>query len=196
MSSIALAVEDDLSAAVGSRIVEVTRPDYSVSNCYVCSGSGLMKRRLAAFNNAAQAIPYLLIADLDQTECPPALLSQWFRRIARRPQLLFRVAVREIEAWLMADRTAFARFLGVAVNRVPAYPEQLIDAKAELIRLARTSPRRQVRRALIPIGNARQGPEHNDALVEFVNSYWRMADAAANCPSLQRAVDALARLPV
>ncbi len=96
----------------------------------------------------------------------------------------------------MADRTAFSSFLGVAVSRVPAYPEQTDDAKAELIRLARTSPRRDVRRALSPIGNARQGPEHNDALIEFVNSRWQVSQAATNCPSPQRAVDALARLPV
>jgi hypothetical protein len=36
----------------------------------------------------------------------------------------YRIAVREVEAWLMADRVAFADALGVRVSVIPTQPER------------------------------------------------------------------------
>lgn len=191
---IALAVEDDLLSALGTKIVGRVRPDLQVSNVYLCSGSARLRSRLAAFNNACAAVPHLVLGDLDTAPCASQLIAEWTQGMHLHPSLRFRLAVREAEAWVMADRPAFANLLGIAVNRVPAYPEQLQDPKAELIRLARTSQRPNVRKALTPIGTARQGPEHNDFLIGFLNDTWDFDRAAANAPSLRRAADSLSEL--
>jgi len=38
------------------------------------------------------------------------------------PNFLFRVAVREVEAWLLAHREGIARFLGISEHLVPLMP--------------------------------------------------------------------------
>jgi len=37
----------------------------------------------------------------------------------KHPNLLFRVAVKEVEAWLLAHRAAFATFLGISDKLIP-----------------------------------------------------------------------------
>lgn len=43
----------------------------------------------------------------------------------RDPRLILRIAVRSVEAWLMADRDAYARHFGVRVADVPNVPETI-----------------------------------------------------------------------
>lgn len=50
--------------------------------------------------------------------------------------MCFRIAVREVEAWLLADAEQAAGFLAVPLARIPAEPETLPDPKATLIALA------------------------------------------------------------
>ncbi len=59
------------------------------------------------------------------------------------PYMCFRVAVREVEAWLLADREQIARFLSIARSRVPQSPETLDNPKQRLVELARHSRRRE-----------------------------------------------------
>ena len=49
---------------------------------------------------------------------------------------LFRIAVREVEAWLIADREALAGFLKIKIMHVPYKPEELVDPKRVLLELA------------------------------------------------------------
>jgi len=191
---IVLAVEDELLGTLGEKILNQARPDLQVANTYLCSGSGKLRSRLAAFNNACQAMPHLVLTDLDKEVCAPEMIAKWTQGLHINQGLYLRIAVREAEAWVLADRIAFAGFLNIAVNRVHPYPEQLDDPKAELIRLAMSSPRAALRRALTPIGKAKQGPEHNDVLIAFLNEKWDFGRAAANAPSLARAGASLARV--
>ena len=87
------------------------------------------------------------------------------------PKMLIRVAVLEIEAWIMADRTGIAGWLGVTANTVPRNPELLTDPKRTLVQLASRSRNRSLREAIAPVrvtGTHRTGPNYNETVGEFV----------------------------
>ncbi|HEY7320113.1 MAG TPA: hypothetical protein VIE89_21300, partial [Candidatus Binatia bacterium] len=54
----------------------------------------------------------------------------------RAQNMCFRVAVREVEAWLLADRERISRFLSVPLSRIPTNPEGERDAKEVMVSLA------------------------------------------------------------
>jgi hypothetical protein len=47
------------------------------------------------------------------------LTGNWIQNKSIPSKLLFRVAVREAEAWLMADTDAFSAFSGVSKGKIP-----------------------------------------------------------------------------
>lgn len=113
--------------------------------------------------------------------------------------MVFRVAVRAIEAWLLADRERIAAYLGVSLHSVPALPDALADPKQALVNLARKSRRRAIRDELVPReGSGRQvGPAYSSRLQDFVlhpADGWRPEVAAGNSDSLARCIRAIERL--
>ena len=79
-----------------------------------------MPRHLRASRNH----PYIILMDLGrECECAPQLVAPWGLPDVPPTNLLLRVAVRAVDAWLPADRESIASFLGVSEDRVPARPE-------------------------------------------------------------------------
>jgi len=136
-------------------------------------------------------MPVLMITDLDRSPCPPALIAD--RLGAPSSGFLFRVCVREVEAWLLADRPAIAAFLKFSLSSVPIQPEQLDDPKAELIRLAKYAPR-AIRTGLTPVGSATIDPEYNTLLTTFISDTRSPKVAVLTAPSLARAYQRLRAL--
>jgi hypothetical protein len=89
------------------------------------------------------------LTDLDQHGCAPEIIKGWLRE-QPHGNLVFRVAVREVEAWLLADRVGFAKFLDVSIDLLPQEPDEVLDPKQTLINLARRSRIRSLREALVP----------------------------------------------
>ena len=113
----------------------------------------------------------MVLVDLDHdAECAPPFCAEWVPSPA--PYLCFRVAVREVEAWLMADADSLASFLSVVRNKIPAEPEQLDDPKTEMVNLARRSRRRAIRKDMVPrAGSGRSvGPAYASRLIEYVQT--------------------------
>ena len=189
---ITLVVEDILSEETLRKILQASGRPYHVGAVYGRKGFGYIKGRIEGFNQAAKGRPYLVMTDLDQTECPPTLIDDWFTHPIQ-PNLLFRVAVHEVEAWLLADRKAFARFLGIAQDLVPTYPEKLQKPKRKLIALAKKSKKKILRNAIVPAPGVTTpiGPDYNGALAKFVRNHWTPSRAKANSPSLERAIRAI-----
>ena len=130
--------------------------------------------------------------DLDrEADCAPPLCEAWLP--APAPHLCFRVAVRAIEAWLMADAETLVSFLGVARSRVPRDPENVAHPKQAMVELARRSRRRAIREDMVPReGSGRQvGPAYSSRLMEYAGSRWRPEVAAQHSASLQRAIACL-----
>ena len=130
-------------------------------------------------------MPVLMITDLDNNPCPSELIDDWLGAVPSRG-FLFRICVREVEAWLLAHREAMAAFLNIAESKLPMEPEKLADPKAELIRLAKRAPR-NIRIGLTPVGSATIGPNYNVLLEEFIRNDWSPALASSRAPSLKRA---------
>ena len=191
--AISLAVEDQLSEAVLKKILSMAEDRFFVAGCYSRRGFGYLKKNIAGFNNAAKVRPFLVLTDLDTSECPPVLIKEWLPH-PKHHNLLFRIAVRAVEAWLLADWNGFARFLGITrKGGVYLDVESINDPKRRLIELAQKSRKRNLREAIVPgsKSDARQGPDYNGALIRFVNEFWDIKAAMRNSISLKRTVKAV-----
>lgn len=146
----------------------------------------LLRKGLRGYNNAARRSPWIVLVDLDREECAPSFLRRWLPDPA--PFMLFRIAVRTAEAWLMADAEALARFLGIEASRVPVLPEAEVNPKKTFVDLARHSPLQEIRREVVPRPGSRRevGPAYTTRLVELVENHWRPEVAAESSDSLRR----------
>jgi len=192
MQSIAVVVEDELSSAVMRRLIATTGRNFMIDRMINVRGNGQIKSGIEKFRTSSYALPHVVLTDLDSYPCPPALLDNW-GAINLPPQFLFRIAVHEVEAWLLADREGIAEFLHVAVNKVPHAPEAEIDPKRTLINLARRSRKKRLAQELVPApGSAAQiGPLYNARLCEFVNDRWNVEQAKLLADSLSRTLNRL-----
>lgn len=192
---IVLVVEDQLSLAVGQKLVGEVPGALQVGLQLVARGSGMIRKSLPKYRGASHVQPHLILTDLDTMPCAPALLLQW--GAVRLPaSMLLRVAVREIEAWVLADKEAFAGFAEIAEIKLPDEPELLDDPKLTLVNLVRRSRNRRLQAELVPRqGSALSiGPLYNERLSMFVRDCWRPHKAAEHAPSLQRTRRRIAEL--
>lgn len=151
-------------------------------------GNTYLRRKLPEFRRAALHFPVLVLTDLDRGPCAADLVADWLGRAPRPRQLALRVAVREIEAWLLADRVGLASFLGVSQSKIPPDPEGLPDPKGYLLNLAKAA-RREIRHDLCPARGSRskQGLGYNTRMRRFVESSWSPDEASLVSDSLARA---------
>lgn len=185
-----LAVEDDLSEAVLRKILRQCGQDYAVGTCYGKRGFGYLKRIIPGLNNAARGTPFLVLTDLDASNCAPEMIREWLPFV-KHNNLIFRVAVREVESWVLADRAAFAKFVGVRVDIVPNEADEIRNTKEALIGVVKRSRRKDLRNDIVPPpGSTRkQGPNYNGRLVAFIQNSWDARRAAERSPSLRRTLD-------
>jgi hypothetical protein len=183
-----LAVEDALSETTLRAILTQTGRSYAVGAVYGKRGFGDLKRMAGGFNRAARGTPFILLTDLDEAKCPPLILREWLG-VPKHPNFVFRVAVREVESWLLAHRKAFARFLGLPERNIPEHPDDLDDPKKELLRLAEHSRRTELKRDLLPPPGSirKQGPGYTLRLEEYVRTVWKATEAENHSPSLAKA---------
>lgn len=186
LPTVYLAAEDEPGLAAGRKLVTEAPPltVYREENAH---GFSRLKTKTPNFQKmGAHGFPVLMITDLDASPCPSEMIDDWLGDVPS-PGFLFRICVREVEAWLLAHRVAMAHFLGVALSRVPAAPESLSDPKAELIALAQHSPHRKIRVGFKPIGTSTIGPDYNRLLGDFIRDSWNADIASKASPSLARA---------
>jgi hypothetical protein len=187
------AVEGIVDEAVAQKLI--IEAGGSPGTVYGKTGKPSLRRQIQGFNNAARQRPWLVLVDLDNdAECAPPLCAQWVPVLA--PYLCFRVAVREVEAWLMADAESLASFLGVSRNRIPVDPEHLDDPKREMVNLARRSRRQAIKKDMVPReGSGRSvGPAYASRLIEYVQTLWRPDAASRQAESLRHAIACLRRM--
>lgn len=191
-----LAVEDELSEFVLRRILSAM-PIFQIHAVFGKKGYGDLKKKSAAYNKAANFIPFLLLTDLDKCECPPTMMREWLQGRTRTPNFLFRVAIPEIESWLLSDNMGLRDFLELRRTFNINDPEKLVDAKMRLLELAEDSKNRYIREAIVcrdKNGQRRKGPDYNGTLGGFVLENWNAAIAENRCQSLHRLIHALDQL--
>ena len=192
IQGVTVAVEGDIDAAVARRILKEL--GFPLGPIHGRQGKGRLDKALKGYNNAARYAHWLVIRDLDDdAECPPELVT----RLMPDPStyLSLRVAVRQIEAWLLADRSVIADLFQVPLEIVPIDPEALTDAKAEVVRLAQRSRNRRLREEILPAANtsAKVGPGYTARMIEYATHVWRPRVAADSSASLAGCLRALER---
>lgn len=188
VQSIGIATEDALSEAVVEKILNSAPVDFRVVWKQRKRGFGYLKKNIRKFNEIANTYPVILVTDLDQSRCAFELTKNWLNT-PRNPNLLFRVAVREVESWLLADREALAHFLNISVAKCPVSPDDILDPKQVLLNLVKKSRRREIKQDMLPVKGALSpvGLGYNARLSEFVWNYWVVNRAIAKSDSLNRA---------
>jgi hypothetical protein len=189
------AIEGDLDEVVLRKIVE--HAGCRIGTVYGREGKPRLLQNLVGYNNAAKGSPWVVLIDLDKDcDCAPTCLQQWLPRPSR--YMCFRIVVRMIEAWLLADRERIAHWLGVAEANFPEDPDSLENPKQVLINLARRS-RRRIKTDLVPRdGSGRSvGPLYNATMTKFIDDQdagWRPEHALRRSDSLARCINHLQQL--
>lgn len=197
-------VEDAPSAAVARKIVATRNTKLKPALVFregfprVTGGKSVIKSKCEAFLNMAKVnIPTFIMIDLDNCECACSLIRNWFDipqkdAVLLPSQCIFRIAVREVESWIIADRDAWADFIGIPAGNFSTQPDSLGDPKRYLLNVIRTKGKKKIHREMLPQGGgASIGPKYNEVLCNFVESSWEPERAAKISPSLDRALKAI-----
>jgi len=188
--------EDEITHQVMLKIYELFKGNFTESRAIHCHGKGKIKKQINAYNNAAQHGYYFVIVDLDnEYECAPSLIHDWLPLNKQMNNFLFRIAVHEVESWLLADRDNLATYFSISRELIPLEPDNQIDPKHTIISLAKRSRKREIRENIVPIDSyASMGPGYNIQFQYFIKNVWNIASARKNSPSLDKTIKSLEKL--
>lgn len=188
-------VEGQVDEAVVRKICEKLRLD--IVETFIKGSRSTIERNIKGYIKASNNFPWLVMVDLDDDECPPLLYENW---VVNPPEnFIFVAVVREIEAWLLADRKNFANYMAVTLDRIPSLPENIKDPKNEVVKLAGYSRKRVIREGMIPNPRSgrRTGIAYNSLLIEYImqnQTGWDPVEAANRSPSLTRCLNMVSKL--
>ncbi len=184
-------VEGNLDEAIARRLTQFCGGQFG--RVYGKKGRRHVLDQLSGYNAAAgYGGLWFVLVDLDQNpECAPSLVAEALPEPAEG--MCFRIAVHQVEAWLLADRAGFASWAGVRVARIPADVESIPRPKDRLVDIVRQSRRRRLCEAIVPRHRSgrTEGPAYTSTLSEFVAGPWDVEAAARAAPSLGRAIECL-----
>jgi hypothetical protein len=190
---ISLLVEGVTDEAAVTRLVEEQgRPVLAV---YGRRGKSWIDGNISKYNSAAKYSDWIVLRDLDNdAPCAGQLVARLLP--VPSPRMRLRVAVHQLEAWLLGDIDGASTFFGIARGRLPTKPETVLDPKRELVRHCRSSRLKRIREGMVPASGstASVGPEYASLITEFSLQHWNWKAAAAVCDSLQRFVSAIGTL--
>jgi hypothetical protein len=170
----------------------------SVGQVYGRSGKSYILSRLTGYNHSARFRHWVVLLDLDDdARCAPEALVRWLPVPSRLMRL--RVAVRELEAWLLADPERIGGFLSIRAAEVPGDPDSIPDPKQLMVTLAGRSRRKAIREDMVPKPGSGQsvGPAYTSRMIEFIQDRrvgWRPHVAITNSESLRRCIRAILHL--
>jgi len=184
-----IVAEDRLSEAVIRRLLHESPLQLSVGRVFSGHGRGYISSRINGFIRAAQYVPFVIVMDSDVDACAQRVLLR-LNLIERPPNCIIRIAVHEVESWLLADTKGIASFLGIPSRLIPAQTDHILHPKEFIIEKVRKYGKRSLRTEIVPAdgSTATQGPMYNDILSQFVLKRWNIHDACNKSESLLRAV--------
>jgi hypothetical protein len=190
--------EDIVSEAAARRCTELCLPDFDFHSVRPLQGGreGVLQS-FQSYVKQAEALAFFVLLDQDDYACPPSLRNALLQPIGRASlprRLVVSIATREVESWVLSDRTSFSDFFGLNERELPTDPERLEDPKRALVHACRKS--KEYYRQMCPPRDlsAKVGPGYNDLLCRFIEKYWRPEIAAVGCPSLKRTIVRLSAL--
>lgn len=194
MPVVTIAGEGRLDLDVAEKLV--SHYGGEVGNRYDRGGKFGVHSKIEGYNNDAKHtnMPWLVLLDLNSDECPPSLYSKLLSEAA--PSMCFRIAVREIESWLMGDRESLSVYLGISRDMLPHNPEEIDKPKDLLLQLAKKSNKREIREGIARKGSVQlePGPRYTALMRKYAHNHWRPEVAAERADSLRRAMACIERL--
>ncbi|HLP57978.1 MAG TPA: DUF4276 family protein [Candidatus Deferrimicrobium sp.] len=184
--------EDELSLALIQKIFSQLNQGYLIGSKFLGRGAGYLKKNIKPFNELAKGIPFLLLTDLDNDECAPTKIRDWIK-VPLNPNFFFRIAVKESESWVLADRESFSKFLNISINKIPFHTDAIDDPKRFLIKLVNSSSKNKLKHDIVPAKNstASIGKNYNEPLICFIQEEWDLYKAVDHSESLKRMVGRL-----
>lgn len=191
MATVNLLVEGEIDEVVAHKLIYAV--GHQVGVCYGKKGFGYIKNKIQDFNKSAQNNCYLALVDFMDTDCkcPSEVISTWLPH--KKDLMFFRVVVREIESWIMADQKNISNFLNVNIEKIPLNPEDETDPKQKLVNIARGSRSSKIRSALVPEQNstAQVGKLYTSEIKRFIFDFWDVNAAREKAPSLDKCLKRL-----
>ncbi|WP_186027826.1 hypothetical protein [Burkholderia gladioli] len=188
--------EDELCCAIADALIAHSGIAVDVQQRIVAGGEAPFRQKIPAMNNVAKNVmPVLMVADADQAPCVVTQRNSWLPpNVSQR--LSMRLAVKEAEAWVLADHVGFSNFATVNKDLFPTQPEAVPDPKQALLALVKKSKRRELRDEMLPGKGATSpvGLGYNVHMTDFVKNYWSIGRAIDRAPSLARAIPRVASL--
>lgn len=187
MAYVTLIYEDEPMRAVMEALLQ-RRPEMPELRLINCRGCSRIKQNIQAYCKSAHGSNfYFVMTDLDRNPCAPALVQEWLGGLSH-PNFLFRVAVHEVESWLLADRENFADFFKVPLSKIPLNPDSEENPKEIIFELARKSKNAMIRKEVPPVKLAHAGVSYVSIVTQFIETQWSVLNAAENSPSLKKAL--------
>lgn len=161
-----------------------------VGTVYGKQGIDYVKRKASAFAIRGNYSPILVLADFADMNAECVVEARLALSETEYPNALVRLAVREIESWLIASRRDLASYLGVSLASIPENPDEIQDPKQALVNIARTSRRPRIKQMFVPrVGiSSVVGPGYVDGFNEFMANHWNLEDAMCASTSFRRFV--------
>lgn len=180
-------VEDIIQEQILLKIFKKYRPDLTLYSALGKKGNSYIRDKIRGFNEASKHLPFVVVTDLDRSPCPPALIDDWID-FSLSSSMMFRIAVVEAEAWLLADRNGFGKYLCIPTNKIPHNSEEISNPKEFIVSVARKSRNKTLRVDMVPEGTSVVGPGYNLRMVDFISRYWDVEEALTHSRSLKKAV--------
>jgi len=187
MAYFSIVYEDIIHSSILDRIFNYQNGMHSIYRRFSRGGNAYIRKNFNSFNTASNYGSYMILTDLDNYECPLALIANW-NCDAINSQLIFCIAIKEAEAWLLADRYNFAKYFSISIKKLPIAPELIPDPKLKIIELARMSRKRVIKQGIVPRDTAKVGKDYNNILNDYIYNYWNIDNALNNSDSLRRVI--------
>ena len=191
--SLTVAYEGDTDLPVIKKLAADARLEISAP--IDCQGKHYLDAQLPRWNDAAQRTPWFVLRDLDRdAACAGAFVRG--AKVQPSPWMCFRIAVRAIESWLMADAEAFSEYFHVGIERLPVAPDGELDPTQTLLNVVRSSRKPSIRNDVLPRPgrSSKVGQLYESRIIEFGEIHWDVKRATKRSPSLARARDRLREL--
>lgn len=195
--------EDRLTEEVAKRLIANYEQVRAQGEPTVHDGKTDIESSTAGFNESAlyydNSFYHLVLIDFDATEtadkCVAQEISALLKGRRKSPQLLLRIAVAEVENWLLADWTNLREFLEIKREQPPWHNiDKITNSKEVLLNLVQRKAPPRMRKALCPSpsdATALTGPEYNSKMTEFIRDKWQPRQAAKHSRSLARTIHRL-----
>lgn len=188
--------EDEVCCSLARALIAQSEVQGIAKYSNIAGGFGAFVSDVERMNRvAANSMPVLMLADADQDPCVVNQVRNWMPRHPA-PAFSMRLAVREAESWILADREGFSQFLEVSPDVLPPAPDTLDDPKQALLAIVRRSRKRILREEMLPArrSSAPVGLGYNIHLTDFISNHWSATRAMERSPSLARAIPRIADL--